>query len=158
MRLRVLAVGKLKEDYLREAAADYAARLKPYARFALIEVAGLPDPARPTPAALERVKEEEASALLQRLETGEVLVALDPKGQALTSEAFAEFLRPHAAVGARVAFAVGGSWGLGPSLLNRAAASISLSPMTFPHGLARLILLEQLYRACKILRGETYHK
>jgi len=154
----VLAVGKLKEDYLREAVADYAARLKPYAQFTLVEVAGLPDPPRPSPAALERVKEEEAASLLQRLDAGEILVALDPRGQALTSESFAEFLRPHAAIGARLAFAIGGSWGLGPSLLARAAASLSLSPLTFPHGLARLILLEQLYRACKILRGETYHK
>lgn len=158
MRLRILAVGKLKEDYLRAAAADYLARIKPYAQIEVVEVQGLPDPVQPSPAAVERVKDEEASALLGRLQPGEILVALDPKGRALTSEGLAHFLRKHGESGSRLALAVGGSWGLGRALLERASASLSLSSMTFPHGLARVILLEQIYRALRINRGEKYHK
>ncbi|MGE5549628.1 MAG: 23S rRNA (pseudouridine(1915)-N(3))-methyltransferase RlmH [Bacteroidota bacterium] len=158
MRIRLIAVGRLKEEYLRAGAADFTARLRPYAQLELVEVADSPDPLRPSPAATAQLREAEATAILQRIQTGEILVALDPRGQALTSDGLAEFLRPHDAVGARLAFVIGGSWGLGQAVLARAQAAISLSPMTFPHGLARLILLEQLYRAFKILRRETYHK
>ncbi len=158
MRIRLIAVGKLKEDYLRAGVADYAARIRPYARLDLVEVAGLPDPARPGPGAIDRLKEEEASAILRRLQTGEILVALDPRGANWSSEDLADFLQRHEAAGAGLAFVIGGSLGLGRSLLARAAAKLSLSAMTFPHGLARLILLEQIYRAFKIIRGETYHK
>ena len=103
MKLRVIAVGRLKEEYLRIGVADFAARLRPYAQLELVEVADQPDPLRPSPAATTQIKEGEAAALLQRLQTGEVLVALDPRGQVLTSEDFANFLRPHDAVGARLA-------------------------------------------------------
>ncbi|MGE5599205.1 MAG: 23S rRNA (pseudouridine(1915)-N(3))-methyltransferase RlmH [Bacteroidota bacterium] len=158
MKLRLIAVGKLKEGYLRAGVADYAARLQPYVHLDMVEVPGLPDPPRPTAAAVTRVKEGEADLILQRLAPGEPLIALDPRGRVLDSEGFAAFLRPYDAQGSRLAFALGGSWGLGRAVLDRAVLAFSLSSLTFPHGLARLILLEQLYRACKILRGETYHK
>ncbi|MGE5530164.1 MAG: 23S rRNA (pseudouridine(1915)-N(3))-methyltransferase RlmH [Patescibacteria group bacterium] len=158
MRIRILAVGRLREDYLRAAAADYAGRLRPYAQLEVVEVPGLPDPARPTAAAVAKVRGEEAALLLRRMKPDETLVALDPGGRTLTSEEFAAFLQPHEAAGKTLVFAVGGSWGLGRELLERAAARISLSAMTFPHGLARVILMEQLFRAFRIMRGEVYHK
>ncbi|MGE5527948.1 MAG: 23S rRNA (pseudouridine(1915)-N(3))-methyltransferase RlmH [Patescibacteria group bacterium] len=158
MKLRILAVGRLKEDYLRAAAADYTARIKPYAQIEVVEVAGLRDPARLSSAAIERVKDEEAAALLGRVLPGEILVALDQEGRKLDSEGFARFLKGHEESGSRLALAVGGSWGFGRAVLERASLSLSLSPMTFPHGLARVILLEQIYRAFRIIRGEKYHK
>ena len=158
MKVRILAVGRLKEDYLRAAAADYAARLKPYLRLEITEVPDLPDPPQASPAAVDKVKEEEAAALLGRLEPAETLIALDARGQMMDSEELAEFLRPYFARGGRLAFALGGSHGLGRAVLARADFVLSLSPLTFPHGLARVILLEQLYRAVKIIRGEKYHK
>ena len=158
MKLRILAVGKLKEEYLRAGAEDYAARIRPYAQLELVEVPGLPDPVRATSAAIIKVQTAEGSALLHRVTPGEVLIALDPRGQALTSEGLAEMLAAHESLGSRLAFAVGGALGLSRDVLSRAVSSLSLSAMTFPHGLARLILLEQLYRAFKINRGEPYHK
>ena len=158
MRVRILAVGRLKEDYLRAAAADYATRLKPYLQLEVVEVPDLPDPPHASPAAITRVQEEEGAALLRRVEPEETLVALDGRGRMMSSEELAEFLRPYFARGGRLSFAIGGSHGLGRAVLARADLILSLSPLTFPHGLARIILLEQLYRAVKILRGEKYHK
>jgi len=158
VRLRIVAIGRLKEDYLRAAIADYTNRIKPYARIELEEVPGLPDPLRGSRASVARIQDGEAVLLLHRLQPGEQLVALDSRGLAMTSEDFAEFLRPQAAAGASATFVIGGSWGLGRAVLDRAVIAISLSPMTFPHAIARLILLEQVYRAFKILRGEAYHK
>ena len=158
MRVRILAVGRLKEDYLRAAAADYAARLRPYLQLEVVELPDLPDPPHVSPAAVARVQEEEGAAILRRMEADETLVALDARGRMMSSGELAEFIRPCFARGDRLCFAIGGSHGLGRAVIERADLVLSLSPLTFPHGLARLILLEQLYRAVKILRGEKYHK
>lgn len=146
MRLVVIAVGKVKERGIREAIDDYVKRIKRYVAFDEIE--------------LRDAKEREVVAdFTKRIPEGAHLVALEVGGKAHTSEGFARHLEHRAARGKGiVAFAIGGAEGLPREIVARADETLSLSTMTLPHRLARLILVEQLYRAMTILRGEPYSK
>ncbi len=157
-KLKVIAVGKLKEGYLREGEQDFVGRLRPYGGVEIVEVGFVPDPPTPSPALVCQVLAKEAANILRHIKSDEIVVALDRGGRVLDSPKLASFVRELCEQGRRLAFVVGGSLGLGEEVLARARAKISLSALTFPHGLSRLILLEQLYRACKINAGEKYHK
>lgn len=154
----ILAVGKLKENYLVDGAREYAKRLSAYARLNFSEVAdeGFADS---LPAALrEKVKDREAERLLGRLRQGTYLIALEPAGKMHSSEEMAGLLDRLALAGrGDLSFVIGGALGLSAKVLERADLKLSFSKMTFPHQLMRLILLEQLYRWFKIARGEPYH-
>jgi 23S rRNA (pseudouridine1915-N3)-methyltransferase len=139
-RIRILAVGKVRKGWLREGLALYLKRLPGLTVLELRE------------GSLER----EAEALLAELRGDEQLVALSEQGQALGSVQLAERLRDSAS--GRLAFVIGGADGLSSQLKQRAVWTLSLSPLTFPHDLARLLLLEQLYRAQTILQGGPYHR
>lgn len=154
MRISVIAVGRLKERFWREAADEYLKRLSGFADVRVIEVPDR-DPGRGEAKALA----EEGAAVLKALPDSAHVTALEIGGKQLTSEAFAEKIE-QLAVGGRssIAFIVGGSVGLAPEVLARADERLSLGPMTLPHNLARVVLLEQLYRSFKIRRGEPYHK
>ncbi|KUK36565.1 MAG: Ribosomal RNA large subunit methyltransferase H [Thermacetogenium phaeum] len=155
MRLKVIAVGHLKEPFYRLAQEEYRKRLQRYARVTIIEVADEPVPEREKERNL--VKEREGERLLRKAPNC-LCVTLDPGGKALTSEELASWLGREMDAGrGEIAFFLGGTLGLSPSVLRRADLSLSLSRLTFPHQLARIILLEQLYRAFRILRGEPYH-
>jgi 23S rRNA (pseudouridine1915-N3)-methyltransferase len=150
--LVVLAVGKLRPSY-REAADDYLARLGRTTRARVVEVR---EASRaPTVAAQQA---EEAARLLARRPHGARLVALARAGSPWSSEELSRRLAAWQREGRPVALAIGGSHGLGPDLLARADNRWSLGPLTLPHELARVVVLEQLYRAGTILRGEPYHK
>ncbi len=153
MRLRVVAVGRDRSGLYAPAVEEYAKRLARQVRFELVEVPEARKHAG-TPAA----REEEAAALLARIGPRERVVALDERGEERTSPAFAERVRRWIEGGRDVALVVGGADGLARAVLDRADETLALSRMTLAHRLARLVLVEQLYRAMTILRGEPYHK
>jgi 23S rRNA (pseudouridine1915-N3)-methyltransferase len=155
LHLRLIAVGKLRGSIWLPAAAEYVKRLQRYADFDLVEVRDAVGKGLPDSAALA----EEGKAIAQTLETGNYLVVLDREGKSLSSEQLAQFLRRQADAGIRkMDFVIGGPVGLDAQIIAKANLRLSLSAMTLPHELARVVLLEQLYRAFTILRGEPYHK
>ncbi|MBO8127893.1 MAG: 23S rRNA (pseudouridine(1915)-N(3))-methyltransferase RlmH [Peptococcaceae bacterium] len=158
MHLHILAVGRIKERYLVDGIREYQRRLRPYARVNVTEVADCPF--SPWPSAQERqnVLAAEAAALQKHLSGGTRLVAFDRRGRAVSSEEFAALLADAALYGqSHVTFLIGGALGLDPSLLRAADDVLSFSRLTFPHQMFRLILFEQVYRACKINKREPYH-
>jgi 23S rRNA (pseudouridine1915-N3)-methyltransferase len=153
VRLRVLAVGRDRSGLYAPAVEEYAGRLRRYLRFELLEV-----PEAKKLAGTPRAREEEGAALLAKVGARERVVALDERGEELTSVQLADRVRRWMESGQDVALLVGGSDGLAPEVLARAKERLSLSRFTLAHRLARLVLVEQLYRAMTILRGEPYHK
>lgn len=159
MYITILAVGKLKEKYLKQGIDDYIRRLGPYAKVAVVEVPDEPAPETMSEAEIAAVKRAEGERLLGKLAPDAYTIALAIDGKAMTSEAFAAKLDDLATYGkSKIAFIIGGSNGLSDEVLRRADFKLSFSSFTFPHQLMRLILLEQIYRAFKINRGEPYHK
>lgn len=159
MRIAIACVGRLKERYWREAAAEYVKRLSRYAQTEILEVEDEPAPERYSDAQRTAAMAREGERLLNQIQPRDFVAALCVDGNRLASEDFAAELDSWMSRGAtRIVFVVGGSLGLSPAVLARANARISLSDMTFPHQLARVLLLEQVYRAFKILNNETYHK
>jgi 23S rRNA (pseudouridine1915-N3)-methyltransferase len=153
VKLRVVAVGKDRSGLYAPAVEEYAKRLGRYLRFELVEV-----PEARKHAGTPQAKDEEAGTLLAKLGPRERLVALDERGDELTSAAFAQRVQRWLERGQDVALVIGGSDGLAPALLARADEKLAVSRFTLAHRLARLVLVEQLYRAMTILRGEPYHK
>jgi 23S rRNA (pseudouridine1915-N3)-methyltransferase len=133
-------------------------RLKPYMKLEIKEVPDLPCPDNYSPAQEKQVLEREAEGISRQLAVGEYLIAFDRMGRQLGSIKFAELIKEKEANGVPVTLIIGGSLGLADELLKKADLKLSFSEFTFPHQLFRVILLEQIYRACKINRGEKYHK
>jgi len=159
MSVLILAVGRMKEKPFQQMAEEYLKRLSRFGKYEMAEVNDLPEPAASSPALEERLKAREGEALLQRLRPGDHVIALTIPGRRLDSPGLAGRMEELRSRGAgRLVFILGGSLGLGANVLERADEELSMSPMTFPHQLARVMLLEQLYRAEKILAGERYHK
>ena len=158
MNIRILAVGKLKEKFFEEGCREYEKRLSRYCSLTVREVPDEKAPERLSPAEEEQVKEREGKRLLSLVDPKEHVIALTVTGKAYTSEALAERIGALRDRGKDVSFLIGGSLGLSPEAVRRADEELSLSQLTLPHRLARLVLLEQLYRSFKILHGETYHK
>lgn len=154
MRLDLICVGRLKERHWREAAEEYLKRLKPYARVTMTEVSD-----RDVSADEVRALEDEAAGILKAIPDSAIVVALEIGGRARTSVELASWLEALGTAGkSHVAFVVGGAAGLHADVLARADERISLGPLTLPHQLARVVLLEQLYRAFRIIKGEPYHR
>ncbi len=154
MQIVVVAVGKNKDAYWRSAQADYVRRLGSFASIEVAEVADMPDTVP-----LARALEAEAAEIARTLKPRDFVCVLTIQGEAFTSERFATFLdRQFAQSRGRYVFVIGGSRGLSAALIRSADARLSLSSLTFPHALARVILLEQLYRAFTIRAGSPYHK
>ncbi|NPV54126.1 MAG: 23S rRNA (pseudouridine(1915)-N(3))-methyltransferase RlmH [Firmicutes bacterium] len=159
MSIRVIAVGKLKERYLSEGVEEYLKRLRPYARVEIVEVAEEPLGKSASPADETLARQREAGRIFDHIRPHSYCIALDREGVALSSEELSAALEKAMLSGmSDIAFVIGGSTGLATEVINKADMRLSFSRMTFPHGLMRVILLEQIYRAFKILRGETYHK
>ncbi len=149
--IQILTFGKPKLEPLRDLERHYLSMLRPYARPELLELAeGKGDPVRQL--------REEAARLRPRLQAARCPVLLDPAGPPRSSEGFAAWLGERMDRGESLAFAIGSSHGFDPELKGEVREKLSLSPMTFPHDLSRVLLLEQLYRAFAILKGRTYHK
>jgi len=153
MRLRILAVGRDRSGLYQPAIEEYARRIARYARLEMVEV-----PEARRHAGTPRAREEEAESLLARLGERERLVALDERGKEHGSVELARRLGSWLEGGRDVALVIGGSDGLAEAVLARAEERLSLSRLTLAHRLARLVLVEQLYRGFTILRGEPYHK
>ncbi len=153
MRIRVLAVGRDRSGLYAPAVDEYAARLSRILRFELVEV-----PEARKLAGTPRAREEEGASLLAKISPREHVVALDERGEELESLAFADRVRRWQERGQDVTLVIGGSDGLAPEVLARAGEKLALSRFTLAHRLARLVLVEQLYRAMTIIRGEPYHK
>ena len=154
----ILCVGKLKEKYWRDAAGEYEKRLTRLTRLEIVERPDLPEPQNASDADRDKIKKREGEAILSRLKPDDDVVALCIEAPEWSSERLSAFLSSQDQGGRRTVFVIGGSLGLSDAVVARANAKLSMSPMTFPHQLARVMLLEQLYRARKILAGEKYHK
>ena len=159
MQLAVLCLGKLREKHWREAADEYIKRLSRYGRVEEIELPDEPEPADESDALCQKVMEREAERLLARIKPGDYVIAMCIEGRQWDSAEYARHIYelPHKGY-QRTVFVIGGSLGLGQAVMNRADEKLSLSKMTFPHQLARVLLLEQMYRFAKINAGERYHK
>ena len=160
MSMTILCVGRMKEKPYRQMADEYLKRLSRYGKYEEAEIADLPEPASGTSEALEeQLKTKEGEALLAKIRPGDRVIALTIGGKRRSSEELARHLAELKTGGvSHFVFVIGGSLGLGKNVLARADEEMSMSPMTFPHRLARVMLLEQLYRAEKINAGERYHK
>ena len=158
-KVTILCTGKLKEKFYLDAAAEYAKRLS---RFCTLTILELPEerlPESPSPAQIEAALAREADAVRSKLPAGCLLIAMCVEGQERSSEALARYLAEAAARGAgHIVFLIGSSYGMHPSLKQQADLRLSMSPMTFPHHLLRVMLLEQIYRAYQINAGSKYHK
>lgn len=155
MHITVIAVGRLKEKYWRDAAAEYLKRLGPYADVRIVEITDR-DPGRGGKA---RALAEEAGDILKAIPAQAHVIALEIGGKQLSSEQFSAKLSKLGLDGrSHVAFIIGGSHGLATKVLARSDERLSFGAMTLPHNLAHVLLLEQVYRAFRIARGEPYHK
>ena len=154
MKLLFWSVGKAHESYVKDGILLYTKRISNYFP---VEWNIIPPPKGPVLSEPEQ-RDREATSIKQLLKEGDYLVALDEGGTALTSEGLSQFLQQRASSSVkRVIFLIGGAYGLDKTVLNSAAFKWSLSPLTFPHQIVRLVLSEQVYRACTILRNEKYH-
>lgn len=158
MNMALICMGKLKEKYWRDAAAEYEKRLSRFGKWETIELPDLPEPVHSSPAIEEQIRKKEGEAILSKIREGDVVVCLCIDGRQLNSVQLSKKLTELIDTGRRVVFVIGGSLGLSLEVVARAQMKLSFSPMTFPHQLARIMLLEQTYRALKIAAGERYHK
>ena len=158
-KITVWCVGNLKEAYWRDACAEYQKRLRPFCRFTVTEVVEERLPDKASPAQIEALIEAEGRKLLAKLEPQSLPIALCIEGKEQSSEQLAASIE-RLAVGGEgdITFIIGGSWGLSDAVKSQARLRLSMSPMTFPHQLARVMLCEQIYRAMQILSGGQYHK
>lgn len=159
MKITIIAVGKMKEKPYRAMADEYLKRLSRYGKTEEVELPDLPEPASSSPALEEQIKQKEGEQILSRIHPGDYVIALTIPGKQHTSPELSDMLDRLSVRGVSgVTFIIGGSLGLSDQVIARADEQLSMSKMTFPHQLARVMLLEQLYRAAKISAGERYHK
>ncbi|WP_380572544.1 23S rRNA (pseudouridine(1915)-N(3))-methyltransferase RlmH [Staphylococcus hyicus] len=159
MKITIIAVGKLKEKYWKQAIAEYEKRLSAYTKVEIIEVPDEKAPENMSEKEIEQVKEKEGQRILAKVKPQSTVITLEIQGKMLSSEALAKEIDQRMTQGASdFTFIIGGSNGLHQDVMNRSNFALSFSKMTFPHQMMRVVLLEQVYRAFKINRGEAYHK
>ena len=155
----MIAVGKIKEKYLKDAITEYGKRLSRYCKLEVIEVADEKTPDQASEAVEDAIRAKEGERLLKHIRDDMYVITLEIGGKMLTSEEFAEKIETLGVQGkSSIAFVIGGSIGLGKEVLRRSDFALSFSKMTFPHQLMRVVLLEQVYRGYRIINGEPYHK
>lgn len=158
MKFTFLTIGKIKEKWMRQGIEEYLKRLSPMAKVEILSPDEEKMPENPSPALKEKVMEKEGDKLLKYLKDEDFLILLDLKGKPVTSEELAGILQKKMVAGtSHFFFMIGGPYGNGENIRQRADLKISISAMTFTHQMARLILAEQVYRAMKIIRHEPYH-
>ncbi len=157
--ITLITMGKLKEKFYISAAAEYVKRLGAYCRFQLLELPEVRLPDAPSPAEIQAGLEKEADVILSKIPKGAWFCVLTPEGKLLSSDALADKLKDVKVSGkSSVCFLIGSSYGMAPRIKDKADFRLSMSPMTFPHHLARVMVLEQIYRAEAIQAGSKYHK
>ena len=159
IKVSVICVGSLKEKYLRDAVAEYSKRLQTLCDFSIIEIDEQRLPDSPSQAQIDTALQKEGEQILKKVKSGAKIIAMCIDGKMMTSPAVCEMINGYAVSGvSEIAFIIGGSFGLSDEVKNKADYRLSMSPMTFPHQLARVMLTEQIYRAFMINRGSKYHK
>ena len=157
--ITLITIGKLKEKFYISASEEYKKRLGGYCRFQLLELPEVRLPENPSPAEIAAGLEKAADAILSRIPKGAWFCVFTPEGKTLSSEALADKLKEVKLSGKSSAcFLIGSSFGMAPKVKEKADFKLSMGPMTFPHHLARVMVLEQLYRAEAIQAGSKYHK
>lgn len=158
-KITVLCVGKLKERFYQEAAAEYVKRLGRHCKLDVVELPESRLPEDPSPREIQRALAAETAAIREKLPRGGAVIALCIEGKPCSSVELSRRMQELAVSGkSQLTFLIGGSVGLSEDLKRQADWRLSMSPMTFPHHLARIMLLEQIYRACQIATGTKYHK
>lgn len=159
IRIKIASIGHLKEKYLREASAEYEKRLSAFCKLEIIELEPEKLPDDPKPSQISAALEAEAARLLKVIPQNAFVVPLCIEGKLMSSTELSAKLDSIAVGGeSTVCFVIGGSYGMSDMVKQKASLKLSMSPMTFPHQLARIMLLEQIYRSFKISGGGTYHK
>lgn len=159
MNISIISVGKIKEKYLRDGIDEYKKRLSRYCSIEIIEVSDEKAPENLSDKEEEQIKINEGLSILRNIKEGTFIIALDIKGKSLSSEELSDFISNLALTGkSSIAFIIGGSLGLSKEVLDKSHYKLSFSKMTLPHQLMRMILLEQVYRGFRIMKGEPYHK
>lgn len=159
MNIILITVGKIKEKYLRDAIDEYRKRLSRYCKLDIVEIQDEKTPDNASLKEEESIKDKEGEGILKYVKDNMYVVALELKGKMLSSEELSDFVKELGIKGeSNMAFVIGGSLGLSSVVLNRANYKLCFSKMTFPHQLMRVILLEQIYRGFRIMKGEPYHK
>lgn len=158
LNIEIVCIGKVKENYLREAIAEYAKRLSKYCHLKIVE---LPDEKLPNKlynSVILEIKEKESKKIINTLKSGSYVICLDLKGKEMSSEDFSKKIEDISLnLGSTITFVIGGTLGMTEELLKKANETICFSKMTFPHQLIRVFLLEQIFRSFKIAKNETYH-
>lgn len=159
MKITIIAVGKIKEKYIKQGIKEFKKRLSNYTKLNIIEIPDEKAPENLSEKEMEIVKDTEGENILKKLDNYSYVIALDKDGDQLSSIDFANKIKKLTVQGnSSFTFIIGGSLGLSDEVLKKSNLKLSFSKMTFPHQLFRLILLEQVYRAFRINRGEPYHK
>jgi len=159
MQILIIAVGKIKDKYLEDGIAEYTKRLRPYVKLNILEIPEEKKTGNLSPSQQELVKDGEGTRILAAIPHDAESIVLDPGGERWSSENLAEHIRRGEISGRNnICIIIGGDLGLSARVLTKSTIRLSLSSMTFTHQMVRLLLLEQLYRACKIKHGEPYHK
>ena len=157
--INIICVGKIKENYLKDAIKEYSKRLSKYCSLNIIEVQDEAVPDKLSENIMENIKDKEARKMLDQIKKETYLVCLDLRGKQYTSEEFSEKIEEIKLQGnSSITFVIGGTLGIGKAILDKSKEKICFSKMTFPHQLIRVFLLEQLFRAFKISSGEIYHR
>ncbi len=156
--ITVITVGRLKDRFFEDASAEYMKYLKQFSKTEIIEIPAATLPDAPAASQIQSALEKEAEQILKRIPNNAFVAAMCIEGKQISSEDMADLLKTNQQTGKSVVFVIGGSYGLAETVKKRADARISMSRMTFPHRLARIMLLEQIYRGFTINTGKTYHK
>ncbi len=159
MKIVIIGVGKIKEKFIREGINEYKKRLSRYCKLEIIEVADEKAPENLSQKEIELVKDKEGKRILSKIPKSSYIISLDIQGEKISSEDFSKKLGDLSLRGkSNITFIIGGSLGLSKEVVNKSDFKLSFSKMTFPHQLMRLVLLEQIYRSFRIMKGEPYHK
>ncbi len=158
IKITVIALGALKESYLKESSREYEKRLSRYCSLNIIELEPIKLSSSPSESEVLAVLEKEADLITPKIPKGSKVISLCVEGKELSSEAFAEVIEQGLNIGQSLTFIIGSSYGLSKRIKAQSDLRLSVSKMTFPHRLFRIMLLEQIYRGFKINEGSTYHK
>ena len=158
LNIQIICVGKIKENYLKDAITEYSKRLFKYCKLTILELPDEKIPDKLNSSIIENIKSKECNNIINHLKNDSFVFALDLKGKQYTSEEFSSEIENISMINSNISFIIGGSLGLNDELLCKCNKKICFSKMTFPHQLIRIFLLEQLFRAFKISNNETYHR
>lgn len=158
LNINIICIGKIKEDYLKDAIMEYSKRLSKYCNLSFTELSDEKLPSKLNNSIINEIKQRECNKIIQHIKKDSYIVCLDLKGQQFSSENFSKKIDDIALNhNSNITFIIGGTLGLNDEVLNIADEKLCFSKMTFPHQLIRVFLLEQIFRAFKISRNETYH-